>query len=164
MAGGGAPVPQGGSGKKTVDFQLNLVPFIDLLSVLISFLLMTATWTQVARIEARQQASLPSDEIPPEPEREPLDLTIVVKQDGFEITQKGQPFKNIAKTADGYNLVALDETLKEVAANYADNREVTVGSVDGISYSSLVGVMELCVKHNMDEITVAGFQDEQSDG
>lgn len=42
MAGGGAPVPEGGSGKKSVDFQLNMVPFIDLLSVLISFLLMTS--------------------------------------------------------------------------------------------------------------------------
>jgi len=45
MAGGGAPVPEGGNGKKSVDAQLNMVPFIDLLSVLISFLLMTSVWT-----------------------------------------------------------------------------------------------------------------------
>jgi biopolymer transport protein ExbD len=45
MAGGGAPQPTSGSGKKSVDFQLNMIPFIDLLSVLISFLLMTFVWT-----------------------------------------------------------------------------------------------------------------------
>ena len=65
--GGGPPVPEGGGGKKSVDFQLNLIPFIDLLSVLISFLLMTSVWTQVAKIDVRQSPNLPSDEPTPPP-------------------------------------------------------------------------------------------------
>ena len=57
MAGGGAPVPEGGGGKKPVDFQINLIPCIDLLSVLISFLLMTSVWTQIAKIDVKQKPS-----------------------------------------------------------------------------------------------------------
>ena len=47
--GGGAPPPSGGGGKKAIDFDINLVPFIDLMSAMISFLLITAVWTQVAK-------------------------------------------------------------------------------------------------------------------
>jgi len=39
------------SGKK-IDVDLNLVPFIDLLSTLILFLLLTIVWTQVAAVPA----------------------------------------------------------------------------------------------------------------
>ena len=40
--GGAAPTPTGKGGKKALDAALNLVPFIDLLSCCISFLLITA--------------------------------------------------------------------------------------------------------------------------
>lgn len=40
--------------KKHLDFELNLVPFIDLLSVCICFLLMTAVWIQVGSMDTKQ--------------------------------------------------------------------------------------------------------------
>jgi biopolymer transport protein TolR len=40
--------------KKHIDFELNLIPFIDLLSTCICFLLMTAVWTQVGSMDAKQ--------------------------------------------------------------------------------------------------------------
>lgn len=40
--------------KKHLDFELNLVPFIDLLSVCICFLLMTAVWLQVGSMDTKQ--------------------------------------------------------------------------------------------------------------
>ena len=44
-------ISSGGHGKKEVAVELNLVPFIDLMSVLITFLLITAVWTQVSMIQ-----------------------------------------------------------------------------------------------------------------
>ena len=67
--GGGQPTPQVG-GKKSVDFQINMIPMIDLLSVLISFLLMTSVWTQIAKIDVKQSPNLPSDEPVPPPDEE----------------------------------------------------------------------------------------------
>lgn len=40
--------------KRHLDFELNLVPFIDLLSVCICFLLITAVWMQVGSLNAKQ--------------------------------------------------------------------------------------------------------------
>ena len=48
---GAAPTPSGHGGKKALDAELNLVPFIDLLSCCISFLLITAVWTQIAGLQ-----------------------------------------------------------------------------------------------------------------
>jgi biopolymer transport protein TolR len=50
--GGGAMPEQGGGGKrkkKSLDAIINVVPAIDLLSCLITFLLYTAVWTQISR-------------------------------------------------------------------------------------------------------------------
>lgn len=44
----------GGKRKKNLDFELNLVPFIDLLSVCIIFLLMTAVRFEVGSIDVKQ--------------------------------------------------------------------------------------------------------------
>lgn len=44
----------GGKRKKTLDFEVNLVPFIDLLSVCIIFLLMTAVSFEVGSIDVKQ--------------------------------------------------------------------------------------------------------------
>ena len=41
----------GGRGKRRVNADLNMIPFIDLLMVTVAFLLITAVWTTNSRIE-----------------------------------------------------------------------------------------------------------------
>lgn len=45
----------GGDRKKPLHADLNLVPYIDLLTCMVAFLLITAVWTQLARLEVRQK-------------------------------------------------------------------------------------------------------------
>src|SRR3954466_3769028 len=52
MASAG-PMPSSG-GRKSLDAEINLVPFIDLLSVCICFLLMTAVWVQLSTVQVKQ--------------------------------------------------------------------------------------------------------------
>jgi biopolymer transport protein ExbD len=52
---GGVDVGGGGNGKRAVDQEINMVPFIDLLLVTISFLLITAVWSSMARLNANAQ-------------------------------------------------------------------------------------------------------------
>ena len=50
----------GGAGKrKSMDSEINMIPMIDLLMVTISFLLITAVWTHMARINADAQVPGP---------------------------------------------------------------------------------------------------------
>lgn len=41
-------------GKKTIEVDLNLIPFIDMLSACLSFLLLTAVWTYVGTVDTTQ--------------------------------------------------------------------------------------------------------------
>jgi biopolymer transport protein TolR len=156
MAGGGAMPTASSGGKKTVDFQLNLIPMIDLLSVLISFLLMTAVWTQVARIDVKQQPNLPTDEPTPPPEEEKINLTILIKASGYTVTKKGTVVKEIEKKGEEYDSKALTEVLKSVVAEHPDNHDVTVTSEDKVPYQELITVMDMCLQHKLDGISVAG--------
>jgi len=59
----------GHGGKKSVDQEIPLVPFIDLLLCCVMFLLVTAVWNQLARLDANQQQPGPArtqDQLPPE--------------------------------------------------------------------------------------------------
>ncbi|HWZ90086.1 MAG TPA: biopolymer transporter ExbD [Polyangiaceae bacterium] len=57
---GGIDDGGGGGGKrKSVDSEINMIPMIDLLMVTISFLLITAVWTHMARINADAQVPGP---------------------------------------------------------------------------------------------------------
>ena len=51
MAGAAPQETAGKGGKKALDAELNLIPFIDLLSCCIAFLLITAVWTQIAGLQ-----------------------------------------------------------------------------------------------------------------
>ena len=159
MAGGGGPlVPTGRGGKKAVDFQLNLIPMIDLLSVLISFLLINAVWTQIARIEVRQQANVASETPPLEDPEKQLNLTVFIGKDGYSIFKQNEVFKKIDKEENGYNSAALAEVLRSVAEEHDENRDVTITSEDKVSYEELIRVMDLCLQHNLDGISVSGAQ------
>src|SRR6185503_15669506 len=46
-------VSLGSGDKKAVDIEINVVPFIDLMSCLTAFLLVTAVWTQFAQINIK---------------------------------------------------------------------------------------------------------------
>ncbi len=56
---GGVDVGGGGGKRKNLDSEINMIPMIDLLMVTISFLLITAVWTQMARINADAQVPGP---------------------------------------------------------------------------------------------------------
>lgn len=72
----------GGGGRRQLDSEINLIPMIDLFIVCISFLLITAVWSQMARINANAQVPGPprTDEEVEKTEPEKM-LTVEMKQD-----------------------------------------------------------------------------------
>lgn len=63
---------------KHLDFELNLIPFIDLLSTLICFLLMTAVWMNIATVNVKQAVGGQSAA---ETEKKPL-MWVFMESDG----------------------------------------------------------------------------------
>lgn len=169
----------GGRGKKALDVEIQLVPFIDLLCSLISFLLMTAVWSQIARLELKQGNAAPPDPTQiVEPPKDSVDLRIEVHEKGFTIVENNkvelpvpclsEPCSKIIAKADDkdgkvrnsvesfYDYEALTKMLKEKKDQYKDNNKVVVVVADGIPYNEMVKTMDTCLGVGLDGISVSG--------
>src|SRR6185295_1309940 len=57
---GGVNVGGGSGGRRSLDSEINMIPMIDLLMVTVSFLLITAVWTHMSRLDASAQVPGPN--------------------------------------------------------------------------------------------------------
>src|SRR5881628_1490475 len=76
---GGMDLGTSKGGKKALDAQINLVPFIDLMAVTISFLIMTAVWTQIGRLQVSQTGG-PAESTNEPDKSVPVTLVITEKE------------------------------------------------------------------------------------
>lgn len=76
-----AGIDVGGHGGRQLNHEIPLIPFIDFLLCLVSFLLITAVWTQMARINADARVPGPP-KVTEEPEDPPKDKTLHVEMRG----------------------------------------------------------------------------------
>lgn len=181
MAGVSIPESGGGRGKKSLDLEIPLVPFIDLLCSLIVFLLMTAVWTQIARLELKSGNAAPPDpdQTPPPKEEKTVDLRLEVHEKGFTLVEDqlnevgviactaspclkeetttdrdGKPVKDL-KSA--YDYKVLEEKLKELKAKHGEmQKQFVVLCADDIPYQELIKAMDTAIVAGMDGISVSG--------
>ena len=149
--GGAAPTPTGKGGKKPLDAAINLVPFIDLLSCCISFLLITAVWTQLARMDVTQKgqgAAGSTDEKPPEPT---VNLTLYIDKDGYTFAKSTGESTPIPMKGDDYDYVKLADILKDAKTAYPDKNDIAVKADDSVLYNKII--------HTMDVVLSAKFPD-----
>jgi biopolymer transport protein ExbD len=76
----GIDVGGGHGGKRATNHELPLIPFIDFLMCLVAFLLVTAVWSQMARINA--DARVPGPPRPDEPENPKKERQLHVEMKG----------------------------------------------------------------------------------
>lgn len=155
----GAVAAPGGrsSGKKSLNVELNLVPFIDLLTCLICFLLMAAVWVQIGKISVTQSGQGAPTEQTPE-ERERLNLVLAITPQGFLITGNGQTLEggDILKKDNQYDFERLGTKLKEIHGLFPDKSDIVVMSEDSINYQDLINTMDVCLANEFPNISVSG--------
>jgi biopolymer transport protein TolR len=103
----------GGDGKgrrKTVDSDLNLVPYIDLLTCMVAFLLITSIWTQLARLEVAQKGQGQDSALD---EKDHLRVAVLVSADSFNLIVKDDQ-KPIPKRGATLDYARLVDELKAV--------------------------------------------------
>jgi biopolymer transport protein ExbD len=124
----------GGGGKRATNSEINMIPFIDLLMVTISFLLITAVWTHMARINADAQVPGPPREVEPDEKREPEKqlhvemrspdkFTLIWKQAGTVISTVDVPRKDNVIMKEGKKTVRYPELAAKIEQEWK-----TVGS------------------------------------
>jgi biopolymer transport protein ExbD len=135
----------GHGGKKSVDHSIPLVPFIDLLLCCVMFLLVTAVWNQLARINAnQQQPGQPQMDTPP-PEEPQVKLILQVQNAGYVLATTDGTQTSIPKNGDIYDTEQLVTKLKERRELEPNRKDITVAPEDGVHYEDVVKAMDLVV-------------------
>lgn len=102
------------SGDK-LNMELNLVPFIDLLSALVLFLLITAVWVQISAIPAsvEKPGKAKAQETPatPPPERLVVHVTTKGQTLTWPSANTGMP-GSLARAEKGFDFDKLTDTIK----------------------------------------------------
>ncbi len=138
-----AHIESGGRGRG-VNTELNLVPVIDLMSVLITFLLISAVWTQVSMIQLGASFASPKDpnqtDIKPPP-LEDVVLKLEVRESGY-ILFVGKDVRPIPKINKEYDNQSLETDLKKIKQLYPDKAGIKLAITDETLYEVVVGVMD----------------------
>jgi len=152
--GGAAPTPSGKGGKKPLDAAINLVPFIDLLSCCISFLLITAVWTQLARMDVTQKSKAPSGAVdePPTPQ---VSLTLYINTDGYVFSKSTGESTPIEKKGEDYDYVKLAEIMEKAKKDHPDKEDITIKSNDTIQYNKVIRTMDIVISAHFPTIALS---------
>ena len=155
MAGAAPQEHTGKGGKKALDAELNLVPFIDLLSCCISFLLITAVWTQIAGLQVASSGGPPDQQ----KQESTIDVKLLLTDKGYSLTMAGAqidiPKVNGKDGTPSYDRKTLDEKLKTLKASLPDQSAITVQPEDAVAYSDLVETVDTCMGQQLRNVTVA---------
>jgi len=158
MAGGGSI--GGSKRRKSLDAEINLVPFIDLLSVCICFLLMTAVWIQIGSLNVKQSHGTDApvaakDQLDVEMKfQTPTSVDVVFKKSGRvvkSLNAKGEDLKSV--------LGKLDLDMKAFLNSVGGKPDTRVASGMitpklGVNYGDLVAAMDLLRKHDIKNLGV----------
>jgi biopolymer transport protein ExbD len=135
---------EGGKGRgKSMNVELNLVPFIDFLSCLIAFLMIAAVWTQIASLDVEQNIAPPdpNQEQPDEPPTPPL--TVHIRGDGMWIARKVETGINIPKIGETYDYTKLEELMNKDHETFPTEEMVVINTDDGVAYEEMVKVLDM---------------------
>ncbi len=162
---GGVAVDSGGKGgRKALDSEINMIPMIDLLMVTISFLLITAVWSHMSRLNADAQVPGPPrpqediQNIPPEKQlhiemRSPEKFVLIWKQAGTVINQQDVPRKDIISMEGTTRVVRFPDLATKIAAEWTSvgtHRDASDKKFDQAilhtdnetPYSAVIGVID----------------------
>lgn len=139
--------------KKSLNVDLNLVPFIDLMSCITTFLMVAAVWVNIAQLDikpAGKAREAPSclDGTCDDPK-----LSVLLNADEIWVgVSRVNDFQKIPRTSAGYDWARLETALKEQKASaFFDHQtaiEIAAESPAGrpVAYQSLIATMDLAVK------------------
>ena len=144
----------GNDDKKSVNVELNIVPFIDLMSCLTAFLLITAVFVSVAKIDIEPKGK--SRDALPCTEGDSCDdpkLSLLVEPDEIWVgVSRLNEFQRIPRTPNGHDWDRLEATLREHKKStlFAASPDIEIAGLSTksspIAYQEVVSAMDIAMK------------------
>lgn len=131
-------------GVRDEELEINFIPLIDVLLVIIIFLIVSATFSRTSEL----QINLPTADANA-PQEKPLTITV-------EVDANGRYMIN-SKEANGAEVSALSAALSEAAGSASQGKEPTIiiNADAKATHQSVINIMEAARMANLTHITFA---------
>lgn len=121
--------------------EINLIPFIDILLVVLIFLMLTTTYNRYAELRIRLPVANAEA-----PRPSPQEIAVAVTQDGRYVVQR--------QALASPTVAALVEALREAAAGM-NNPVVVINADASTAHQAVVNVMDAARRSGLGQITFA---------
>ncbi|MGA3157919.1 MAG: biopolymer transporter ExbD [Steroidobacteraceae bacterium] len=119
--------------------ELLLVSMIDIFTVLVTFLLMTAVFSRTVILELKLPSNNPSSvDLPKD-----LNLEVIVHRDDLVIADRATgPLRTLPNIATGYDLDGLTQFLQTVKSRFPDKTDASVLLEPDTPYDTMIQIMD----------------------
>jgi biopolymer transport protein ExbD len=118
---------------------LNIVPMIDMMVILVFFLIFTAVFSKTNIL----QLNLPTNAAAAPDLPKGLKLEVIIRPGDLLINDRNSgPLKLLANTATGYDLENLSVFMRQVKSQFPQMTDATILPGPNVSYDTLVQVMD----------------------
>ena len=139
--------------KGSVNVELNIIPFIDLMSCLTAFLLVTAVWVNIAQINIQPKGKT-RDTSNVQEDNETVILSVLVQADKIWVgLSRVNEFQDIPKLASGeHDWDKFETTIKQhkTSAFFTDRSDIEVAAESTlqspVKYQDVIPAMDVAVK------------------
>ena len=130
--------------------EINLIPFIDVLLVILIFLMLSTTYSRFTEL----QVALPTADAPRMDER-PREIVVAISADGRYMVNR--------RPVDGRDVDALARQLREAAAGLQD--AVVILSADALAaHQSVINVLDAARRAGLSRLTFAAQKPQGAPG
>ncbi len=117
---------------------LNLTPMMDIFTVMVVFLLITAVFTRITIMELSVPTSAGGSAL----NTPNVAIEVIVRKAGLEIANGSSVQAVIPKKDDQYDMQMLHEMLTRLKARYPEKEDATVLMEPDIEYDYLIQIMD----------------------
>lgn len=138
--------------KKDLNFEINILPILDILSVLICFLLLTAVWVQIGTLDTKQALgdnSMSGAKNPPS-------LWITMKNDGLHFdlrdltTSSGRALQGTLTGA--INWVQVTSRIQAIHTQIPDLKTVVIRPDAKVNYGDVIHMMDQLKQNELTDV------------
>ena len=147
----------GRSGRKALDQEVPLVPFIDLLLCCVMFLLATAVWNQVSRMPGRTSQDSVDGTVQEPSDTPTRRLLLDVRTSGYVLGSTDGEHLDIPKVGDRYDVSSLAARLHDAHALDPNRRDLVIRPEDGVVYADIVAAMDVAAANELTDLEVSAI-------
>lgn len=136
-------------------YELNLTAYVDLMSTLIVFLLMTAVWSQLAVLSTDTASTTASDGTPPPIDNKPkVSLSVTVLPNHMEMVENEASLK-IPHVNGQIDEMRMVQILRRWHEKHPKKTDVILNTENTVTYKMLVKAFDTLVGNDFPDVGVS---------